>query len=263
MSHQKLWHAFPKKSFTALFGGNSQHGPRVAVSPPRARETGYSGFLFLKHFYQPFIPVEPGEPGVFVSASLRQPDWPTHEKVLVSAIAGERNPTGGYRYVGDYELLLEGGPLTVDEVRLLHPRVLDYWTRYVRDASSKHTWVEEMRMRILCRKYFPGQEPSEAIFRKAELEKLTLGDVSEAFKDGDEKLYAWGMRCVWYEPSFQERLIEGQIADDEQDGRESRGSTAEDGSSPIETRSGRERAARKRARTGESSEGIIEVDDDM
>ncbi|KAI0053808.1 hypothetical protein FA95DRAFT_1552313 [Auriscalpium vulgare] len=206
-------YAFEPRLIGQVTGGNVIQRKNT-VPDARARLTGYGSFCFVTHFHQKYLPVEPGRSGVYITPSKPHDGtavWPRYEKLFVSTTP-DRRAAAFYQYFGEYEIT-PGKALTQGQVAALDTRVLDYWARHISDGRRNHL---DIRRRVLYRTAHGGREPSSAdIEVMGDENRPTISDVLLALKTGQEKLYANGIHCVWYEPSFQLRLIALKDQEDE------------------------------------------------
>ncbi|KAI0063163.1 hypothetical protein BV25DRAFT_1915487 [Artomyces pyxidatus] len=190
-----LMRAFPRALYRQLFGGRS-HWARVSTGP-RARETGHASLLYLKPALQPYAPARPGAVGIYLNAVPRGADWPAHETVLV----GTRSSL--FLYVGEYALV-GGAPLAAQEVCALPRETVEFWAQHIWDVKG----CADVRTRVWFRKTWRAEPTKEQVRRMVHcVDSLSLRDIVDALRRGEEKLYAWGMQPKWYEASLQEMLI--------------------------------------------------------
>ncbi|KAI0027843.1 hypothetical protein K488DRAFT_90402 [Vararia minispora EC-137] len=179
VSWRRAHKRFSREDLFAVFGGNFIN-PRPQTN--------------LREACTPYLPTEPGAPGVLISPTPCPESWPAFENVLTSD-----SEDGLRRYNGRYELLELGATkLTVEELNALPRHLL---LRRVNTGHDTSRILPDLNKQLYARaSSSDGTRPKAA---SEGGETVTLGltctDIESAFFEKEEFLHIFAMRPVSYD----------------------------------------------------------------
>ncbi|KAH9486088.1 hypothetical protein JR316_0000152 [Psilocybe cubensis] len=198
-----------RRFLTATYGGNPQSFINVLKKNPTGPGTRRIVFPMLD--CNPFVPRNPGEPGLIFASRheiLSDPPWTVFVKRTNAAPAV-------WMYQGEYECTL-CGTMTVEEFVSQTQKVQDRWAQEVHDAKTYDVYVI-MRARVALRKagLIPLKDKVEETslieeemqnIKRGKGRVVTLGEILSAFHKGEEAIDIIRMNCVKYDHIFADDM---------------------------------------------------------
>ncbi|KAN0117987.1 hypothetical protein V8E52_005574 [Russula decolorans] len=192
--------------FFKVFGGTMMN----SEWPQCSKVPGYEEFLCTGTIAQPYMPLVPGKPGVFLRlpAVIETPQS-DHDKSTFHVLSAMR-PKGALHYRGKYRKI----PLPQVQftwTNLLQKRSQEKWFKRVLVSSA----MRATRARIALRNEIerePSASEVKAYMYDQFKDQITYKEVSAAFRTGKETLTLEGIECIEYDSQLAtmiQRAVQG------------------------------------------------------